>query len=393
MPDADLRVTAFSFRRQHLDRSAPTALAAIEAVAGVYGSMPTGPLSIRARTRSVTADEIRALEDDRQAVRMRAMRTSAFLVARSQAGRISAATSVPDSRFAWMLRSAGVADGELPGVRAAVLAAAREPATLAELRGRVATGDEGAPSWAVGDRFRPVLAVLAAHGDLLTVGGASLSSNTMRYVDRRAWLGGGPGATSGGSASDDPAPPGDDARAWLAGAYLRAFGPARVEDLAWWAGWTRGRAAEALAGHATVEVAEGLRLLAADLPAFEAAQALPPVLTLVPKWDAWTMGYPLDGRARFLDRDVHDRVFDGDGNGLAMVLRGGRAVGAWVHRGEGGQLAVDLDLFEPLRRGERDAVETELAAIASFLGYRGTVVRDVASVIPNRRRQRRPLEP
>ena len=393
MTGVDHRVTAFSFRRQLLDGSAPSALSAIEAVAGVYGSMPTGALSVRARSRGVTPDAIRALEAERHAVRMRAMRTSSFLVARSQVVRIAAATSVPDSRFAWLMRAAGITDSELPRVRVTVLAAAAVPGTSVELRERIVAGGRDLPSWAGGDRFRTVLALLGAYGDVVTIGGASLSSNAQRYVDRRAWLGGGSAAPGAGeSASSGPAPPGDEARAWLAEAYLRAFGPARIDDLAWWAGWPRGRAADALAAHHTVDVGEGLLLLAGDLAQFEASAALPPVLTLVPKWDAWTMGYPLDGRSRFLGRDVHDRVFDGDGNGLAMVLRGGRAVGAWAHRGERGQLAVDLDLFEPVGRGERDAIETELASIAAFLGYRGTVIRDVASVIPNRRRQRRPLD-
>jgi len=389
MLDVDPRVTAFSFRRQHLDGTAPSALAVLEAVAGVYSSMPTGALSIRARSRGVTPDAIRALEGDRQAVRVRAMRTSAFLVARSQWARIAAATSVPDTRFAWLLRAADVADGELPGVRAAVLAAAAVPGSPAELRERLAAGDDDLPAWANGDRLRAILAVLTAYGDLVTVGGVSLSSNALRYVDRLVWLDRGAARSS---ASADPAPPDHEARAWLAGAYLRAFGPARVADLAWWAGWTRGRAADALAAHATTDLGDGLLLHADDLPAFETTTPLAPVLTLVPKWDAWTMGYPLDGRARFLDRDVHDRVFDGDGNGLAMVLRGGRALGAWAHRGERGRLAVDLDLFEPVRPAERDALETELAAIATFLGYRGAVVREEPSVIPNRRRQRRPFD-
>ena len=68
-------------------------------------------------------------------------------------------------------------------------------------------------------------------------------------------------------------------------------------------------------------------------PRYEAAPPLAGELVLAPKWDAWTMGYPVDGRARFVDRDVHDRLFDGDGNGLGAVLVAGRAVGAWGHRG------------------------------------------------------------
>ena len=116
------------------------------------------------------------------------------------------------------------------------------------------------------------------------------------------------------------------------------------------------------------------------------------MVTLLPKWDAWTMGYPLDGRARFLDRDVHDRVFDGDGNGLGMVLVDGRAVGAWLHRASGTAMQVDLDLFD--RPGGRlsNRLEAAFADLAVFLGYRRTVIRDVDTVIPNRARIRRPMD-
>jgi hypothetical protein len=381
MAPVDRRVTAFSFRRQHLDGSARSAVEVLGDVPGVYAAMPSGPLSIRVRARGVRPGDVATLETDRVALRMRAMRTSAFLVPRSHARLVGAATAVPEQRFAWLARAAGVDAGGLAEARAAVTAAAATPLTPAEIRQRL-RGMPEPPSWAEGERLRPVLSLLTAVGDVVAVGGPSLSSNAVRYVDRRAWL------------EDDPAPPVDaaEARAWLAGAYLRAFGPARVDDLAWWAGWPKREAAAAVAAHDTVVVGDGLRLLAADVPAFEAAVPLPDAVTLVPRWDSWTMGYPLDGRGRFLDRAVHDRVFDGDGNGLAMVLRGGRAIGAWAHRGERGTMAADLDLFEPVTSSKGEAIEDELRAIAAFLGYRGLTVRDVATVIPDRRRQRRPLE-
>ena len=84
-----------------------------------------------------------------------------------------------------------------------------------------------------------------------------------------------------------------------------------------------------IAAPATGDVGAGLLLLARDLAAYDGAPPLPDDLALAPKWDAWTMGYPLEGRARFVERDVHDRLFDGDGNGLGAVpverADGGRA--------------------------------------------------------------------
>ena len=137
---------------------------------------------------------------------------------------------------------------------------------------------------------------------------------------------------------------------------------------------------------------DGLLLLrATDEAAFERTRPLSGVVTLLPKWDAWTMGYPLDGRSRFLDRDVHDRVFDGDGNGLGMVLVDGRAAGAWLHRAAGTAMEVDLDLFDRPGSRLRAGAGEAFGDLAAFLGYRRAVVRDVDTVIPNRRRIRRPM--
>jgi hypothetical protein len=388
MASVDPRLTAFSFRRQRLDGSASDALEALASVIGVYSAMPGGPLSLRVRAPGTTPDDVRALETGRRAIRMRAMRTSAFLVPLATARLVAAATAVPTARFRWLLRAAGVADGELPAVRAALLDAAAEPGTPAELRTRLAGRglDEAAAPWSRGEALGRVLSLLTAFGDLAAVGGPSLSSNALRYVDRRRWFAAADGA------DDDDAPDRATARAWLAGEYLRAFGPARVEDLAWWAGWTRPVAATAVLAHETVEAGDGALLLAADAAALDVARALPDTITLLPKWDAWTMGYPLDGRARFVDRDVHDRVFDGDGNGLATVLRAGRAIGAWAHRADRATMQVDLDLFERAPARQREHIDAELASIAAFLGFRGVDIREVDTVIPARRRIRRPLE-
>lgn len=386
-------VTAFSLRRQALDGSLASPLAVLEACVGVYSANPAGPLSIRARARGVRPADILALEPAGLAVRSRAMRTSAFLVPRSTHALIRAATDRPLERFSWMLDRAGVSAADLPAVAERVVAVASEPLPARELRARAGLELE----------ISPLVGYLCLRGDLVAMGAPSLTSNQSLYVavaaaaSAAASAGGvGPLSPSRPGVSPDPA----EARAWLAGAYLRSFGPARVEDLAWWAGWPIGEARRALGGHQVVDLGDGLLLPAADLPALEGAGSLTADVdapVLLPKWDAWTMGYELSGRGRFLDRDVHDRIFDGDGNGLGMVLVGGRAVGAWISRSLGARFEADLDLFDrgggPARMRLREAVERELGAIGTFLGYREVRAREVDSVLPERARIRRPLDP
>src|SRR4051812_35818994 len=182
----DARVTAFSFRRQRLDGSAGDALDAVRAVVGVYSAMPGGALSIRVRAAGIGPDDVRDLERGRLVVRMRAMRTSAFIVPLTTAGLVAAATAVPLARFRWLVRAAGISDEGVPAVRAAVLAACGEPGTVPKIRVRLAdAGHDAATSpWTQGEALGRVLSLLTASGDVAAIGQESLSSNALRYVDR-----------------------------------------------------------------------------------------------------------------------------------------------------------------------------------------------------------------
>lgn len=73
MSTPDPRLTAFPYRRQRLDGSAPGPPAAVEAAIGVYSGNPSGPLSIPARAPSAAGADVLALERDGLVVRERAM--------------------------------------------------------------------------------------------------------------------------------------------------------------------------------------------------------------------------------------------------------------------------------------------------------------------------------
>ena len=328
------RLRAWSHRRQRLDCSAPDPLSALHDVVAVYSAHPSGALALHARTPGQTAAGFADLESRRQAVRIVAMRGSAFLVPAATADRLIAATRRPLPRS--YLAARGLDAPTYARLKPRILAAIAEPLTPTQLRSalHVARDDQ-----------RPYFAMraMAREGLVIRVGTGRVRTDDVRWVATEAWL---------GRPFDDVDP--NQALGWLAGAYLDAFGPARAGDLAWWVGVPRGRAATALKTVSTIDIGEGLLLPAALGDAWAATEPIDPeAVTVVGKWDPYPMGYAPDGRGRFLDEAHLDlaystretRVGATSGDAFPVILRGGRAVATWTYRLAGYRMDVEIRPF------------------------------------------------
>ena len=128
------------------------------------------------------------------------------------------------------------------------------------------------------------------------------------------------------------------ARVKLAHAWLLAFGPATVEDLRWWAGWSLGQARDALAALDVVEVDLGgtTGVLAGEDA--EPVAAGSPWAALLPALDSTTMGWRQ--RDWYLG-DHGPELFDSNGNAGPTVWWDGRVVGGWAQV-PGGEIRVEL---------------------------------------------------
>lgn len=358
-PDLLDRLRAWSYRHQRLGRAAADPLHALRDVVGVYSSHPSAPLSVLARCSSLTPGPFTEMETRREVVRLPAMRGSIHLLPTDTASRIFAATRPPLATFLPRLRYVGVEPEEYERLKPRILERVTEPMTPADLQA----------AFRMDARLLTVLRLMSYEGLTVRVSD-SLRTDALRYVGTAAWL-------SAPLAEPDP----EASLAWLAEAYLRGYGPARVKDFAWWSGTTVGRARTALASVETIDVGGGL-LLPADLRAtFERADPLEPdTLDLLPKWDAYTMGYAPDGRARFVDgahlplayshSETKGRAGATSGDGLPLLLRGGRAVAAWSHRFERTTLRVTLTPFGPDLPPPAQS-ERALEGIAALLGATG----------------------
>jgi hypothetical protein len=339
------RLSAWSYARQRLGQAQPDVLTTLRDVAGVYSAHPTAPLALAARVRGLTRSAFGELEERRQAVRVVGMRGSAFLVPLDLADDVVGATRQEPGRLPGLLRSRGLDEATYASLKPRILEATRDPISPAALRGALgAAPDDERPYFA--------MRLMSREGLVLRVGTGRVRTDDLRWVATEAWLGRPLGEVDR-----------EVALARLAQAYLRGYGPARVQDFAWWAGIPGGRARTAIGSIATVEVTDGL-LLPADLEA--AWHATVPLgadaIDVLPRWDPYTMGLAPDGRSRLVD-DAHrslaystadTRIGATAGDGLPLVLRGGRAVATWGHRLSGALMAVTIAPFEVSRRRARE---------------------------------------
>lgn len=333
------RVRAWTYGRQRLAGDAPEIATALRDVTAVYSTHPTAPLALLARCRTMDRADLGDQDAAKTTVRLAGMRGTIFLMPREAAPWIIGATAKPIAKEARRLAYAGVDWDGYARLKARILAIAREPVTPDDLT--AALGD----ALPTGVKLMSLVRLIALEGEILRLSalGASLRTSQLRYVATEAWLGG----------PIEPSTP-DAGLAWLADAYLRGYGPARVEDLAWWAGVTRRRAAAALETVATVDLGGGLLLPAADADAFAATPPLDPdAIAILPKWDAYTMGHAPDGRARFVAEAHRPLAYSQGGggtlpgDGFPLILRGGVAMARWGHRFAGNTMLVTVSPFGP----------------------------------------------
>jgi hypothetical protein len=383
--------------RQLLGSPVASVTEVAESLVALHATDPvTVYLSAWARSRCAAEDVDATLYAERVVVRMLGMRRTVFVVPVGLAGVVQAACTDDVARrlrrqLEKDLAKGGVGDGDaaswLRSVEAGVLRA------LAA-RGGGATGtqlsaDEPllrtqlvyAPDKAYGGPANitsRVLVLIAAEGR--TIRGhrrGGWSSGQFEWFLPEAWLRRGEEAALavdsgvGGLPSVRDAYSGAGlgagldagvARTELAQRWLRAFGPALVSDLQWWAGWTGAQTKAALAALPVAEVdldGQAGVALAEDL-SFPAD--VPQVAALLPALDPTPMGW--QARSWYLGPHAPS-LFDRTGNIGPTVWWEGRVVGGWAQRASG---EVVYRLLEDIGADGAAAVAAQAAALAAWLG-------------------------
>jgi hypothetical protein len=355
MSDTTTKMRHWSYQRQCLGRRGTDPLQVLRNVIGVYSAHPTAPLSFFARVREFKDSDFYLLDENRLVLRIPAMRLSVYMVPKETAPLVFAATVPPASDPVWQKRYSqkgrNIPVNEYGNWQRRILDLAVQPLTAKAIK-----QNSGIPA----EKAKLVLNRMAYEGSLLRVGAQSLRSNIISYVSAETWVG---DSLSGKDR--------DEALTWLAGAYLKSFGPARVKDFQWWTGVNISRAKKAVAEQATVDIGDDYLLLTGDMDEFESFKFLPgDRVDLLPQWDCYTMGYAPDGRERFVSQDMQEELYGSlgatGGNALGAVLINGLAHGVWNYRFKGTSMQVRFNMFEKVSPQIRNEIEKQVNEVAAF---------------------------
>jgi hypothetical protein len=162
----------------------------------------------------------------------------------------------------------------------------------------------------------------------------------------------------------------------LATRYLRAYGPARVEDFATWSGLPMG---DARAGWESVAapqqtVRAGGRQLTMIAASEEIDSTDRNIVRLTGRWDTYVLGYR--SREHMLPPHLVKAVADG-GIIRQCVLLGGRIIGTWRHELSSATLAARFNMLEPVSRAVERGVRDDLADVARFLGATQVIAAEI----------------
>jgi hypothetical protein len=167
--------------------------------------------------------------------------------------------------------------------------------------------------------------------------------------------------------------PSDEANIELTRRYLRAYGPATVQDLAYWRGARVSDARRWLAalgdevGEVTVE-GQALLTLRADMDTLRETPPEPETwpVRLLYRFDPLLLG--LKDKSWIVGPAYYNRVWRPAGHIEGTVLEHGRIIGTWRYDWKGSGLVVSVFPFDPLPEHVQTMVEQQANGIAAFFG-------------------------
>ena len=365
----DERRARLGVRHALAGQGAADVVDAARAVVGLHGTDPAATfLAALARTPGATTDDVeRALYDDRTLVRVLAMRRTLFAVPREDVGivlvgagadigrqqrtlleKMLVESEVTDDPGPWVDRAEAAALAAMDGAGEIMSTELAKADPLLGTRVEIAPGTKYATTASIASRM---LTLMSADGKVVrTRPRGGWTSTQFRWATLDDWVG------------QVERPDTATASSKMARLWLRSYGPASLDDLQWWTGWTKTRTRAALETLDTVEVdldgSPGL-LLADDA---EPVPVPDPWVALLPALDPSAMGWK---HRDFCVGPHRELLYDINGNAGPTVWADGRMVGGWAQRDDG---EVVVRLLDDVDAQTKASIEERAAALTTMLG-------------------------
>jgi len=372
------QVAAFRLSRHHLSERAPSSrvsLVAADMMGAQAQVLPAAQISIATRTKGSRIQDLdRAIWNDHSLVRAWCMRRTMFLLPSTDlAVFIRGTTRRPAYIFNWALRRIGSRQ-HLDNLLDRMLEAMHEPITRVELARTLSKshgykyeskkgggwGSKRDVPWIkVGATSLPVGYLLHAIAAREAICSGPNKGAESTYVRVDKWI------------KDWKDLSQEKAERLLLTRYLKAFGPATLQDFALWMGLYVRDAREIWKQEAEnmVEVdVEGWKasILESDLEELEKAELDQSAVRLLPYFDSFLLGHR--SHRNIVDVKDHKKVYRNQGWVSPVLLVDGRALGVWSHVQNKKGLEVTVSPFSKLSRDVASRVEEEAAELGRYLG-------------------------
>ena len=150
--------------------------------------------------------------------------------------------------------------------------------------------------------------------------------------------------------------------------YLRAYGPATLNDFVHWSGISMPEV-RALRPLLDAEIAEhnGLLLLREDIKALQAASSEMNSVHLLPYFDVYLLAHRF--KEHFLKAQFYKRVFRNQGWISPVVLINGEIAGVWSYKLSRKTVEVEIELFARVGPRTRMEIKDRARELAELFQY------------------------
>jgi len=383
------QVAAFRLARHHLDRRAPrSALARVAGdMVGAQAQVQSAAfMSLWTRTRDLRVDDVeKALWQDRVLAKVWCMRGSLHIVPSKEFAVFVRGSGRREARLADYLARTGLPMEPINRIVNAIPTVLDHPLTRKEIAERLSDdfkikrkqkagrgwgGASDAEGFEVGGEILSVhwLVSVACMRGLACFG--PMRGNEATFVRPDRWL----------PNWQDWAP--EEAETELLRRYLRANGPATVNDFALWT-YVKAADAREIWGRLEPELApvnvDGRPgwLLREDLSSLGCAELERPSVRLLPFFDSFLLA--LKDKKHLVDTAHYKRVYRPQGWLSPVVLVDGRIAGIWSHERQGQNLSVRVEAFRPFGSDVQRCVRAEVDDLGRFLRAKEVKLRFIGS--------------